>query len=98
TGCHIKFDFSTEAEIAACLVVAESKIDQLTGATADFLLLDENITGEKNEGYDENEAAGPIVRFINTTIKTALNKRASDIHIESYEHWVKVKYRIDGQL
>lgn len=98
TNCQIKFEFALENEIAECLVIAESKIDQLTGVTADFLLLDDSLSSDKNDELDESDAAGPIVKFINTTIKTALKKRASDIHIESYEHWVKVKYRIDGQL
>lgn len=98
SGCQLKFAFAFEKEILECLTLAESKIDQLTGITADFLLLDEDIANSKVGTTDDSETLGPIVNFINTTIKTALNKRASDIHIESYEHWVKVKYRIDGQL
>ncbi len=40
----------------------------------------------------------PIVRLLNTTIVTALERRASDIHIETRENAVWIKYRIDGVL
>ncbi len=40
----------------------------------------------------------PIVRLLNTTILNALERRASDIHIETRENAVWIKYRIDGVL
>ena len=40
----------------------------------------------------------PIVRLVNMIFKSAIDKRASDIHIESYEDCVMVRFRIDGQL
>ena len=40
----------------------------------------------------------PIIRLVDTTIFTALQRRASDIHIETYDDSVVVKYRIDGVL
>jgi len=40
----------------------------------------------------------PIVRLVDTVIFTALERRASDIHIETREAEVAVKYRIDGIL
>ena len=40
----------------------------------------------------------PIVRLLNTTILNALERRASDIHIETREDAVWIKYRIDGVL
>lgn len=45
----------------------------------------------------ENETS-PIIRLVDTTIFTALQKRASDIHIETEHDSVMVKYRIDGVL
>ncbi len=40
----------------------------------------------------------PIVRMLNMIFKNAVDKRASDIHIEAYEDCVMVRFRIDGQL
>jgi len=40
----------------------------------------------------------PIIRLVDTTIFTALQRRASDIHIETYDDSVIIKYRIDGVL
>ena len=43
-------------------------------------------------------AVSPIVRLVDTVIFTALERRASDIHIEARDIEVVVKYRIDGVL
>src|SRR6202041_1502604 len=56
---------------------------------------DENISIEK---LTSDEDISPIIRLVDTTIFTALERRASDIHIESYDDSVHVKYRIDGVL
>jgi type IV pilus assembly protein PilB len=57
---------------------------------------DENISIEKLTS--DTEDISPIIRLVDTTIFTALERRASDIHIESYDDSVHVKYRIDGVL
>jgi type IV pilus assembly protein PilB len=40
----------------------------------------------------------PVVRLINGILTDAVKRGASDIHIEPYEHEVRVRYRIDGTL
>ena len=40
----------------------------------------------------------PVVKVINMMIVEALRKRASDIHLEPLEKWLRVRYRIDGHL
>ena len=40
----------------------------------------------------------PIIRLVDTTIFTALQRRASDIHMETRDDCVVIKYRIDGVL
>jgi type IV pilus assembly protein PilB len=56
---------------------------------------DENISIEK---LTSEEDISPIIRLVDTTIFTALERRASDIHIETYDESVHVRYRIDGVL
>ena len=52
---------------------------------------------EKKEEEEEVEEA-PIVKFVNYIIMDALKKRASDIHIEPYEDFLRIRFRIDGVL
>ena len=58
---------------------------------------DENITIDRITGTADADVS-PIIRLVDTTIFTALQKRASDIHIETESDSVVVKYRIDGVL
>lgn len=48
------------------------------------------------ESIDKDES--PIIKLIHTTILDAITRRASDIHIESTDRNVLIKYRIDGVL
>lgn len=43
-------------------------------------------------------ASGDVTGLIDTIIKTAMEKRASDIHIEPLENTIRIRYRIDGEL
>ena len=56
---------------------------------------DESISIEK---LTSDEDISPIIRLVDTMIFTALERRASDIHIETYDDSLHVKYRIDGVL
>jgi type IV pilus assembly protein PilB len=57
--------------------------------------VDETISIEKLT--QENDIS-PIIRLVDTTIFTALQRRASDIHMETRDDCVVIKYRIDGVL
>ena len=48
------------------------------------------------EGGEGEEA--PIIKIVADTFKEALASRASDIHIEPMEHYLRVRFRIDGDL
>jgi type IV pilus assembly protein PilB len=56
---------------------------------------DENISIEK---LTQDDDISPIIRLVDTTIFTALERRASDIHLETFDDSLLVKYRIDGVL
>lgn len=53
---------------------------------------------EMGDDSDEQSGDGPIVRMVDLILREALNKRASDIHIEPFEEGLRVRYRIDGAL
>jgi type II secretory ATPase GspE/PulE/Tfp pilus assembly ATPase PilB-like protein len=58
---------------------------------------DEN--GEDVLSVDSIQAdASPIIRLVDSAVFDALNRRASDIHIETRDNEVVIKYRIDGVL
>mgnify|MGYP003297733433 CR=1 FL=1 len=72
------------------------------------LIIDKYITFEENINNIINMLEGKAdadininsdtIKLIDTIIKTAMKKRASDIHIEPMEDVIRVRYRIDGEL
>ncbi|HET9836613.1 MAG TPA: GspE/PulE family protein [Candidatus Angelobacter sp.] len=103
---RIKTKVATLAQISDILKKTEQSQRVLEEASEGFVLDvvredegtgDENITIDKITGTAEADVS-PIIRLVDTTIFTALQKRASDIHIETESDSVVVKYRIDGVL
>lgn len=53
---------------------------------------------EAEEVEDSDVTNAPIVRLVNTIISQAVRIKASDIHIEPYEHMLRIRMRVDGEL
>ncbi len=73
----------------------------LQEASEDFKLqlVKETEKGEEVLSLDKlTSDTSPIIRLIDSTLYDALNRRASDIHIESNLDGVSIKYRVDGVL
>ncbi len=66
------------------------------GEEIDLAALAESIPAESDLLEQEGEA--PVIRLINALIAEALRENASDIHIETFETSVRVRFRIDGVL
>jgi len=65
----------------------------------DLELLETEFDEEIEEGKLRADAeGGPVVRLVNFYIADAVNKGASDIHVEPFERTMKVRFRIDGVL
>src|SRR5438093_511043 len=90
------------SEIQDLLKKSESSQRMLEEATEGFKLdlIREDEAGEETITIAKitEEESSPIIRLIDTIIFTALERRASDIHIETRDTEVGVKYRIDGSL
>jgi len=91
------------SDIQDLLKKSESSQRMLEEATESFKLdlIREDETGEETitiEKITQEEGSSPIIRLVDTIIFTALERRASDIHIETRDTEVGVKYRIDGSL
>ncbi|MCS3512973.1 type II secretion system ATPase GspE [Pseudomonas grimontii] len=46
----------------------------------------------------EQQGDAPIIRLINALLSEAVREKASDIHLETFEHTLVVRMRVDGQL
>jgi type IV pilus assembly protein PilB len=101
-GKKLVIKVATATQISELLKRTEQSQRVLEQATEGFTLQvvpeeegDETISAER---LTRDTAISPVVRLVDTVIFTALERRASDIHIESRDTEVVVKYRIDGVL
>lgn len=79
---------------------ANSKsLDDMMGDT-DFELdiADGDEEQEGGDGIEASDDDAPIVKYVNKLLLDAINKGASDIHIEPFEKELRVRFRIDGIL
>ncbi|MGN0513124.1 MAG: GspE/PulE family protein [Lachnospiraceae bacterium] len=53
---------------------------------------------EEDQARREDVENSPIVQLVNKMIEQAVRERASDIHIEPFETYIRVRFRIDGAL
>jgi type II secretory ATPase GspE/PulE/Tfp pilus assembly ATPase PilB-like protein len=102
-GKKLLIRVATARQIGDILKRTEQSQRVLEQATEAFTLqtskdedeADETISGDR---LTRDSTASPVVRLVETIIFTALERRASDIHIEARDSEVAVKYRIDGVL
>ena len=72
--------------------------DQLAEEAEDDLdALATEITSEPKDLLESTDDA-PIIRLVNSMMQHAVKERASDIHIEPFEHGIRVRFRIDDVL
>ncbi|MGB7437415.1 MAG: GspE/PulE family protein [Candidatus Acidiferrum sp.] len=102
-GKKLTYKVATPRQISDLLKRTEQSQRVLEQATEAFTLQvskeeeeeDETISGDR---LTRDTTVSPVVRLVETIIFTALERRASDIHIEARDTEVAVKYRIDGVL
>ncbi len=100
-GTPIKVTVGTPSAIDAILKKSESSQRVLEEATEGFQLqvLVEDESGDDNLTVERlTSDISPIIKLVDSTIYTAIQRRASDIHIETGDDSVHVKYRVDGVL
>ena len=97
----IKVTVGARSAIESILKKSESSTRVLEEATESFQL---QLLKEEENGDDSltverlTSDISPVIRLVDSTIYTAIQRRASDIHIETQDDAVNVKYRIDGVL
>ncbi|AKJ94270.1 general secretion pathway protein GspE [Thioalkalivibrio versutus] len=112
-GATDEFKFATGMPVEAVLVephkldrlidtalsAASSLMDDLGDDGLDGLAIESGGEDDK-ESSDTAEGAddAPVVRFVNKVLMDAINRKASDIHLEPFEKDFRVRFRIDGVL
>jgi len=100
----LRVKVATLSQIADLLKKTEQSQRVLEEVTEGFALdvvgdeenQDETLSIDKLTAADSDIA--PVIKLVDTTIFNALERRASDIHIETRDQEVAIKYRIDGVL
>ncbi len=108
-----EFKFHTGIGTEAVLVEEDKLVKAIEGAleamdTSMSDLMDSDLDnlevmgGEEDENRDDASDSDiddtPVVRFVNKLLLDAINKGASDIHLEVYEKTCRVRFRQDGVL
>jgi type IV pilus assembly protein PilB len=101
-GTSIEICVGTQSAIQEILKKSESSQRVLEEATEDFriqIVTEDEETGEETLSIDKlTSDSSPIIKLVDSTIFNALQRRASDIHVETRDREVVIKYRIDGVL
>jgi type IV pilus assembly protein PilB len=100
----LKVKVATLSQISDLLKKTEQSQRVLEEVTEGFALdvigdeenADETLSIDRLAAGDSDIA--PVIKLVDTTIFSALERRASDIHIETRDQEVVIKYRIDGVL
>lgn len=95
TGLKVRPALAAENEIVEA-------IDRYYGESAqkenDFEAGDNAEASADLEQLRDMASEAPVIRMVNAMIAAAVEKRASDIHIEPFEKELRIRYRIDGVL
>jgi type II secretory ATPase GspE/PulE/Tfp pilus assembly ATPase PilB-like protein len=101
-GAPLKVKVASPAAIRDKLQKSESTQRVLDEATEGFRM---QLVGEDEEGEETltidsitQQESSPIIKLVDSIVFNAIQRRASDIHIETRDNEVVVKYRIDGVL
>ena len=100
-GQPVEARVGSSAHIEEILEKSESSQRVLDEATEEFRiqLVQEDGEGQEVLSIDSITAdTSPIIKLVDSTVFNAIQRRASDIHIEALENEVLIKYRIDGAL
>lgn len=75
------------------LVTEHYELEQEQKGTDQYLVDESDIDKLKDMASE-----APVIKYVNNLIDTAIGRRASDIHIESFENGQLIRFRIDGIL
>ncbi len=97
TGLKVRVLMASEPDIKRLINRYYDSTEKAREAAQEFA--EKNLVQE-DDVFEENEDVinSPIVRLVNTVILQAARRKASDIHIEPFENFVRIRMRVDGVL
>ncbi|MFQ5455078.1 MAG: GspE/PulE family protein [Nitrospirota bacterium] len=96
-----KIGVSTRPAILEALKRSEGSTQVLKKIETEFMpeLIKEDEKGDEVLSIESiSRDSSPVIKLVDTIILNAIQKRASDIHIETTEKDVSIRYRVDGVL
>ena len=102
-GCHLVLKLIARSRFDQMLQqdyeLSQNESMQLMGEMDRDLNLQE-VAGQLSEPEDllESDDDAPIIRLINAILSEAIREEASDIHIETFENRMVIRFRVDGVL
>jgi len=97
---HVKSDIRIEP-----ILVVENEIQNAIDHYYGYELSIDGIINELETGRvdayslsDQDEYSQPMVRLVDAILTDAIKRDASDIHFEPEEHYIRIRYRVDGVL
>jgi type IV pilus assembly protein PilB len=102
SGCEVQIFLATKSEINKAIDKYYS--GQNVAMAAEELSKQNEMSADEREKQMKEAMAeeeinnAPIVKLVDSILKDAIKARTSDIHIEPFESFIKIRYRIDGQL
>lgn len=80
-------------------IISESMSEEVSEEKEIMFMQEERETEDVNvEALYSSSSNPPIVKLVATIIAEAIRLRASNIHVEPYDKYVQIRYRIDGEL
>ncbi len=104
TGCEIEPYIAGQKDLLDAISRHYGEVESMSTIISDFT---KSSDLELIEREEENQVAedllvqageAPVVRYVNSLIREAVSKSASDIHIEPYESFIRARIRLDGKL
>ncbi|WP_136513061.1 type IV-A pilus assembly ATPase PilB [Geomonas edaphica] len=102
TGYNVEVVVVAESAIKAAIDKLYDQSASLADVMSDLEMEDLEVIGEEEDidvgSLERATEDAPVVKLVNLILTDAIKKKASDIHIEPYEKFFRVRYRIDGVL
>ena len=82
----------------SALEMAARSMEEMSVAGADDVEVLDDLEEISAESLEKQGGEAPVIKLVNLVLMSAIQKGASDIHIEPYEKEFRVRYRVDGIL
>ncbi|MDD4196565.1 MAG: ATPase, T2SS/T4P/T4SS family [Syntrophorhabdaceae bacterium] len=106
TGCQVKPVAATRSDILRAIegfydTSAVSRKYHHQGHAINSIELQPPLAADESTGIEgilARAKAAPVVKLVDLMLWQAIDKRASDIHLEPFEDHISLRYRVDGKL